>query len=318
VAFDPQRQRLQPLDEEPGVERRQGRADVAQQLHPQLDDEGQRPEGLGVADAVVRRIGLDEVREARARRPVERAAVDHHSADAGAVAADPLGGRVDDDIGTVLDRLGDDRREGVVDEERQVLRVRGIGDGANVGHVEARVADRLEVVGLRVLIGRGGEVTRIVALDPAHLDPEARQRVGEQVVRAAVEARRADDVVAGARQVEDGQRLRRLPRRQPERADAALERRHALLEDVGRGVHDPGVDVSELLEREEPGGVIGVLEVVGAGGVDRDGARAGGRIGLLSGVEGQRLGEEGALGSVAVAVGVAHRYDCPSRDDHGD
>jgi hypothetical protein len=33
-----------------------------------------------------------------------------------------------------------------------------------------------------------------------------------------------------------------------QRADAALERGDALLEDVGRRVHDPRVDVAEFLE----------------------------------------------------------------------
>ena len=57
------------------------------------------PERARVAHAVVGRIGIDEVLlEARGVGPVERAAVHDDAADDGAVAADPLGGRVDDDV----------------------------------------------------------------------------------------------------------------------------------------------------------------------------------------------------------------------------
>ena len=55
--------------------------------------------------------------------------------------------------------------------------------------------------------------------------------------------------------------------------DAAFERRHALLEDVGGRVHDAGVDVAELLQREQRRGVVGVFERERRGLVDRHGAR---------------------------------------------
>ena len=59
----------------------------------------------------------------------------------------------------------------------------------------------------------------------------------------------------------------------------------ALLEDVAGGVHDAGVDVAGFLQREEPGGVIGVLEHVRGGLVDGHGAGAGDRVGLLPGMQ---------------------------------
>ena len=49
-------------------------------------------------------IGIDEIGEAAGGLPVELAAVDDDAADGGAVAADELGGRVDDDVGAPLDR----------------------------------------------------------------------------------------------------------------------------------------------------------------------------------------------------------------------
>ena len=62
---------------------------------------------------MVRRVGLDELRESSGRLPVELAAVHDDAADRRAVPADELRRRVDDDVGPVLDRP-QQRRRGVV------------------------------------------------------------------------------------------------------------------------------------------------------------------------------------------------------------
>ena len=144
----------------------------------------------------------------------------------------------------------------------------------------------------------------IAAVDVGRRDADLGQRVGEQVVGAAVERRRRDDVVAGTGEVEDRQRLGGLARGEPERRDAALERGDALLEDVGGRVHDPGVDVPEFLEPEQPGGMRRVIEDVAGRGVDRDGAGVGRRVGLLAAMEGAGLGAEG--GRIEFGHGVGH------------
>ena len=129
MALDPQRERLEALQEEERVERAEGRPQVPQALDPQLEDECQRTERAGVANPVIARIRIDEVgAEALRGGPVERPAIDHHSADRGAVAADPFGRRVDDDVRAVLDRLGQQRCERVVHDERYAV---GVGDVRN-------------------------------------------------------------------------------------------------------------------------------------------------------------------------------------------
>ena len=133
------------------------------------------------------------------------------------------------------------------------------------------------------------ERLRVVAVDELHADAEAREGDLELVVGAAVEVAGRDDVVAGLQDRRERQELRRLAARGGERRRTALERRDALLEDVGRRVHDPRVDVAELLQREEPRAVLGVVEGVGRGLVDRHRARVGPGRGLLPGVDLQRL-----------------------------
>ena len=134
MALHAQMQRLGALQQQEGIERRQAGAGIAQALHPRLEDERERPERLGVGDAVIRRIGLGEILEAAGGLPVELARVDDDAADRGAVPADELGRGVDDDVGSPLDRPAQRRRGGgVVDDERQAVFVRDVGQLLDVG-----------------------------------------------------------------------------------------------------------------------------------------------------------------------------------------
>jgi hypothetical protein len=109
VALHAQGQRLEALQQQEGVERRLAGAEVAQAFNAGADGEGDVAEGPAAAEdlpevqAVVARRRIGEQREL-AVAPVELAGVDDDAADRGAVAADPLGGRLDDDVGAVVDR----------------------------------------------------------------------------------------------------------------------------------------------------------------------------------------------------------------------
>ena len=166
-----------------------------------------------------------------------------------------------------------------------------VGDGGellDVGDVELGIAEGLGVDGAGFVVDGGAQAVEVVGVDKLDLDAQARQRVVEEIVGAAVERSGGDDLVAGSGKGDDGERLRRLARGGGEGCRAAFESRDALLKDVGGGVHDAGVDVAELLEREETAGVVGILEEVGGGLVDGHGTRAGGGVGRLAGMDGER------------------------------
>ncbi len=119
-----QRERLHAEEELLRVERRERRAEVAQHVDASANRERDVAQAREVAEdvpelqAVVALVGLGEERVAAAA-PVEVAAVDDDAADGGAVPAEPLGERLDDDSGAVLDRAAQVRGpEGVVDDER--------------------------------------------------------------------------------------------------------------------------------------------------------------------------------------------------------
>ena len=115
-------------------------------------------------------------------------------------------------------------------------------------------------------------------------------------------------MIARVAELREQQRLGRLAAARGDGADAALQRRDPLLERGHGRVAEPRVDVPVLLQREQVGGVLRVLEHERGGLVDRDGARPGGRVRASAGVD-----RAGAHAPVPVS-GVAHSHDGTVRD----
>ena len=77
---------------------------------------------------------------------------------------------------------------------------------------------------------------------------------------------------------------RGLSGRNRERADAAFEFGNALFEHGGGGIGDPAVAIAFGFEIEQGGAVIGAVEGIGDGLVDRNRDRFGRGIGVVAGV----------------------------------
>ena len=133
-----------------------------------------------------------------------------------------------------------------------------------------------------------GDVLRIGGVDKGHVDAQPLEGLAQERDRAAVEGGGGDDVTAGVGQVEQGDGDGLLAAGEGQGPDAAVQGGHPLLEDVGGGVHQPRVDPAHLLQGEQVGRVFGALEHVAGGLVDGHGPGAGGRVGLLPGVQCQR------------------------------
>src|SRR6202043_1664097 len=99
-----------------------------------------------------------------------------------------------------------------------------------------------------------------VGFDELDVDSEAAEADVELRIGAAIQRAGGYQLIARAKQAGDGQELRRLSAGSCEATDAGFERGHALLKNVGGGVHDAAVNVAELLQREKIGGVSGILE----------------------------------------------------------
>jgi hypothetical protein len=176
------------------------------------------------------------------------------------------------------------------------------GELLNIGHVQLGVAQTFGVDGAGLRVDCSAQAIEVICIHKAHRDAEARQCVVEQVVSAAVERGGGDDLVAGAGQCGEGKGLRGLTGGRGQRRRSAFESRHALFKHVRGGVHDARVDVTELLQSEEAPRVVCVLKDVGGGLVDGHGARTGGGVGRLAGVNGK---------SGKVLLGFGHLLSSP-------
>lgn len=280
MALDADMEGFQALKEHPRVERRDGGTGVAETLDAGFQAEGHVTEAGEIAkdipelEAVVARVRLGEVREASAGAPVEVAAVDEHATDGGAVPTNELGGRVDHDVRAEVEGSEQVRAwEGVVDNDWNAVFASDLGDLFKREGVELGVADGLAVDELRLVGDGAGEVVGIGRIDELDADAPLRQGVVEEVVGSAVEAAGGDDFVTGLGDGGDREGLGGLSRRGGDRMGAPFELRDALLEDVGGGVHDSGVDVPELLKGEQSSGMRRVVEHVAGGLVDGDRTR---------------------------------------------
>ena len=103
MALDAQAQGLGALQQQEGVERRNGGTGITQQDRTDVGDKSCGACCIGKGNAVVAGVGVSNVAELTACLPVELAAVHDDAAQRGAVAADELGSGVDDDVSAMLD-----------------------------------------------------------------------------------------------------------------------------------------------------------------------------------------------------------------------
>ena len=199
VALEPHGHRLEALQEQEGVEGREGGAAVAQLSRAGPHGEGPLGEVAGEDDAVEGGLGLVEHREAVGMvGPREPAAVHDGPTEGGAVAADELGQRVDDHVGPVLEGLEHERRgHRVVHDEGHAGRMGHRGHGLEVDDVAGRVADGLAEDGAGVLVDERGDRLGSVVDGEAGLDAQGGQHVGEVGEGGPVELRGHHEVRAG-------------------------------------------------------------------------------------------------------------------------
>ena len=136
MALDAQAQGLGTLQQQEGVERRNGGTGITQQDRTDVGDKSCGACCIGKGNAVIAGVGVSNVAELTACLPVELAAVHDDAAQRGAVAADELGGGMDDDICAVLNGTDQVRgAEGIIDDQRQAVLVRDGCNGIDIGDI---------------------------------------------------------------------------------------------------------------------------------------------------------------------------------------
>ena len=255
VAPHPHVQAFQPEVQIIRVLRRLHGAKIAHQLHGGLRDvRTGKTEALGIGHAVVALVGSAQAGVfVGVFRPVEPAGIDDRAAECARVSVHIFCGGVDDDIRAPFERAAVDRRgERVVEDQRYAVAVGRGGEFLNVQHGQRGIGDGLAVHGLRVGAEGGVQLLRAaVGVDERDLDTHALHRDGEEVEAAAVDARRAHQMVARADDVEDRKEDRRHPGARQHGGCAALKRGDARRDGVVRRVLQAGIEIAARLQIEE-------------------------------------------------------------------
>jgi len=162
------------------------------------------------------------------------------------VAADIFGGRMHGDGGAMPDGLAQYRAGRVVHDKRHTevaADPRHFGDRKDL---ELGVGQRLAVVAAGSAVGSSAEILGIGRIDEAALDAHGAHGVLEQVPGAAIDIRRANEIVAGMADVLHREQRRRLSRSEPKRSGTAFKGGDTFLQHCLRRVHDAGVDVAPV------------------------------------------------------------------------
>ena len=168
------------------------------------------------------------------------------------------------DVAAKLERSAQDRRrERVIDDERHAVLVRDLRELRNVENRARGIRHRLAENALRVRTERRLNRLRVrIRIDERELNAELLERDREEIERAAVDLRGADDMVAGVADVENRKGRRRLSRRSQDRRHAPFERRDLLRHEIVRRICQPRVEIASRLQVKEIAHVLGriVLE----------------------------------------------------------
>ena len=169
------------------------------------------------------------------------------------------------------------------------MAMRDLCQRLDVADIAGGVADRLGEDRLGVFVDQSFDGVGLVALGETGGDALTRQDMAEQRVRGAVELRHGDDVAAGVGEVDEREMQRRLTAGDRERADAAFEFGNALFKHGCGRIRNPAVAIAFRFQVEQSGAVIGAVEGVGRGLVDRDCDGLGRWIGFVAGVNCDRF-----------------------------
>ena len=160
----------------------------------------------------------------------------------------------------------DGRGEGVVHDEGHAVTVCHAGEFLYVEHLQRGVGNGFAEEGFCLGAEGGGYLVLAgIGVYEGDADAEFLHRHGEEVVRAAIDARGAYEVVARLANVEHGVEVGRLPAGGEHPSHAAFECRYLGRHRIAGGVLQPGVEVAFVFQVEEAGHLLaGVVFECGA------------------------------------------------------
>ena len=177
------------------------------------------------------------------------------------MTADKLCRGVNNDVRAVLNRSEQEGScEGAVNHERNVVPVSDLGERLDVNNIRVRIAESLDVERLCILVDGVLKRAFLVGIDKGRADTVVSQRMRKQVVGAAVNRLRGDNVIARVSESLNRIRDSRRARGYGKSRAAALKSRDPLLKNGLGGVCKSAVDIARVSESEAISGVLTVVE----------------------------------------------------------
>ena len=193
-----QAQRFHTLQQNKGIEGRNGSTGITQNHGTNTGNEGCRPCHVGKHGTMIRGIGLSQCGIfVGVCLPVKLTSVNDDTTQAAAVSTQELSSRMYHDVCSMLQRTNQEgRAERVIHDKHNVMLV-GYGSyGLQIGHVAVGIAERLGIYYFCVGLNGCFQCGEVIHVDDGVRDALRVQRVSNQAKRTAVEVVGCHDVVA--------------------------------------------------------------------------------------------------------------------------
>ncbi|KAH3668973.1 hypothetical protein OGAPHI_002728 [Ogataea philodendri] len=256
VSFSSECQSLESLQKQERAKWIQSWTKVSKQLNSHVQDVGKVAEDVVQNDSVVSLGRLGELRILLwPVFEVETVIFGHvfvndDSSNCVSVATNPFGSRVDNNVGSEIERLTEvtSRSESVVNHHRNTLGVCKVDDLSKVGHIVLWVTNGLQVDGLGFVVHQVSETFNRVTLGESGLNSQSLESDLELVVGSSVEEGGGDNIVSSMSQSSNSQELGSLARSCGNGSRTVFQSCDSLLKHVCGRVHQSGVNVPWLSE----------------------------------------------------------------------
>ena len=165
--------------------------------------------------------------------------------------------------------------ESVIDDEGYAVLVSYSSYAFDVEYVGVRVAESLGIYNLCVGLDGSLEGFEVIHIDNRIADALCGQRVGDEVVRTAIEVVGCDDMVAILHNVLQGVGNGSSTRCYGKTCHTTFEGCDTILKHTLRRVRQTTVDITGITQSETVGGVLRVVEHIAGGLVDGHGTCVG-------------------------------------------
>ena len=194
MPLHPDVQRFKPKEKKKCRKRTHACARVTQPVCANMNDVSQVShglEGLSKNHPVIRIIrGIKLGPFFRICRPEEFPAVYDCAADVHTMPAEEFGGRIDDNVSSMLDRTEEHRRQNrVVDNNRKPAFMGNLRNFLEIRHVILWITNRLKIDETRILIHQIFNLLRMIGIEKSNFNPKLFKGLGEKRPGPAVKAR---------------------------------------------------------------------------------------------------------------------------------